>query len=272
MGFVALIMQKVKVIMIHAREFVKIYTLEEENKTMLKTQIIEKRKSIRRYDPKKLDSETLKKVKEQLEKLTPLYSNIGYRVEIVDKTKRAFGINAPHYLLFYSEEKKGAYENIGFIGQQMDLFFSENGLGSCWVGVAKPEDKKVEEAKKSEKEIYIICISFGKPAETLHRERKDFRRKPLSKMSQGDDPRLEAARLAPSGVNAQNWFFSHEAGKIHCYCKKTSGLKKLFLGKLALIDLGIAICHIAKESDDFKFIHEDTAPKKEGYFYVGTAV
>ena len=244
---------------------------------MLRNQIIEKRKSIRRYNPAKLDEETLGKVKEQLQKLMPLYPEIKYSVEIADKTKRAFGINAPHYLLFYSEEKEGAHENIGFIGQQMDLYFSENGLGSCWVGVAKPEKTKKEKTdeekineEKTEKGIYVICIAFGKPAETLHRERKDFRRKPLSKMSRGNDSRLEAARLAPSGINAQNWFFIEEAGKIHCYCKKSSGLKKLMLGKLDLIDIGIAICHIAKESDDFKFAYKENAPVKEAYTYIGT--
>ena len=236
---------------------------------MFKNEIIEKRKSIRRYEPTKLDSETLGKVKEQLEKLMPLYPEIRYSVEIADKAKRALGINAPHYLIFYSEEKEGAYENIGFIGQQMDLYFSENGLGSCWVGVAKPEDRKPEEAEKG---IYVICIAFGKPAGALHRERKDFKRKPLSEMSQGNDPRLEAARLAPSGINAQNWFFVEEAGKINCYCKKISGLKKLIIGKMALIDIGIAICHIAKESDDFKFTYEDKVPTKEGYSYIGTVI
>lgn len=227
-------------------------------------EIIRKRKSIRKYDTAKLDAETLDKIRAQIGKATPLYPDIRYSVDITDKTKRAFGINAPHYLVFGSEEKCGEHENIGFIGQQMDLFFSENGLGSCWVGMAKPEDKEDSILP------FVICMAFGKPAEPLHRDISEFIRKPLSEISEGSDKRLEAARLAPSGVNAQNWFFIADGGKIHCYRKKPNALMGLMFGKLGCIDMGIALCHIAKESDNFRFIKELDVPVRKGLIYSGT--
>ena len=223
-------------------------------------EIIRKRKSIRKYDLTPLDSSILEKVREQIENVTPLYPEIKYSIEIIEKTKGLFNIKAPHYLVLNSEDKEGSYENIGFIGQQIDLFFSESGLGSCWLGASKPDNAEIK---------CIVCMSFGKSAEPLYRTHSEFKRKPLSKVSEGTDERLEAARLAPSGMNMQNWFFDAKDKKIHCY-KKKSLLG--FIDKLAGIDIGIAIYHIAAESKDFYFTKDSKASEKKGYIYVGTVI
>jgi len=227
-------------------------------------EIIRKRKSIRKYDPTPLDAATLEKVRERIEKVIPLYPSMRYSVEIVSKTKGLFNIKAPHYLVFRSEEKDGSYENIGFIGQQLDLFFSESELGACWLGGSKPEDKE-ESGLPS-----VICMSFGKPAVPLHRHVTEFKRKPLSEISEGSDDRLEAARLAPSGVNAQNWYFVAGNGKIHCYRKKANPILGFIYNKLACIDMGIALCHIAVERDGFSFGKESGVPERKGHVYMGT--
>jgi len=226
--------------------------------------IIRKRKSIRKYDPAPLDAATLDTVRAQIGKLKPLYPDIKYSIEFTTKTKGILGVKAPHFLIFGSEEKDGSYENIGFIGQQLDLYFSANGLGACWLGAAKPGEK-MESALP-----YVIALAFGKPAEPLHRELSAFKRKPLSAISEGNDPRLEAARLAPSGVNMQNWYFIADNGKIHCYRKKPNPLAALMLGKMGCIDLGIAICHIAEESENFSFNKDTNAPQRKGCIYTGT--
>ena len=227
-------------------------------------EIIRKRKSIRKYDPDPLDAATLEKVRAQIEKVKPLYPGIRYSAEIVNKTKGIFNIKAPHYLIFGSEENEGAYENIGFIGQQMDLFFSASGIGSCWLGASKPEEKEASALP------FVICISFGKPAEPLHRELSEFKRKPPAEIGEGADERLEAARLAPSAVNAQNWYFIAESGKIHCYRKKANPLLGFIYNKLHCIDMGIALCHIAEESGDFHFSKEADVSERNGYVYMGT--
>jgi len=227
-------------------------------------EIIRKRKSIRKYDQSKLDESILDKVREKIAELKPLYPGIRYSVEIVDKAKGAFGVTAPHYLIFGSEEKDGYLENIGFIGQQMDLFFAGSGIGACWLGMAKPEDKSQVTLPT------VISMSFGNPAEPLYRDPADFKRKELAEVSEGDDPRLEAARLAPSARNAQNWFFACEDGKIICYRKKTNSILSAIMDKLHILDMGIALCHIAEESEDFSFGKEEGAPERKGYVYTGT--
>ncbi len=230
---------------------------------------IRKRKSIRKYDKTTLDEAALTKVREKLKTLIPLFSDVRYTITIADRTKGllAQGSGASSFLVFRSEDKNGAYENIGFIGQQMDLWFSENGLGSCWLGMAKPADglRPNEDGGLS----YVISMAFGKPAETPHRSLNDFKRKPLSEISDGNDSRLEAARLAPSGLNAQGWYFSVAGGKIRCYRKKPGFIAP---DKLGRIDMGIALWHIASETENFRFVKESDIPERKGFIYTGTVV
>ena len=227
-------------------------------------EIIRKRKSIRKYDALPLDNAALEEVQAQIGRIKPLYPDIRYSIEIASKTKGIFNVVAPHYLIFRSEEKDGAFENIGYIGQQMDLYFSGSGIGSCWLGMAKPEDSGEPTLN------HVISMSFGKPAEPLHRALSGFKRKPLEEISEGVDARLEAARLAPSAMNAQNWLFVAENGKIHCYRKKSGNPLGFIYNKLHCIDMGIAICHIAEESGDFRFSMESGNPERKGYVYTGT--
>ena len=227
-------------------------------------EIIRMRKSIRKYDQAKPDEDVLTKVREKIENLKPLYPDIPYNIEIVNKAKGVFGVTAPHYLVFGSEKQDGYLENIGFIGQQMDLFFSGSGIGSCWLGVAKPEKSEASALP------HVISMAFGAPAEPLHRELSEFKRKTLAEMSEGSDPRLEAARLAPGARNAQNWLFIAENGKIHCYRKNTNPVIGMIMSNFSYIDMGIALCHIAEESENFTFAKEEGVPERKGCIYMGT--
>ena len=228
--------------------------------------IIFSRRSIRKYNQSLLDTALLEAVENQIAKVRPLYPDIRCSVNIVRKTKGLFGIKAPYYLLFHSEEKEGSLENIGFIGQQMDLFFSASGLGSCWLGGSKPEGKEFTALP------FVICMAFGKPAEPLHRDFSEFKRKSLADISEGTDVRLEAARLAPSAMNAQNWYFIAENKKIHCYRINTNPLLGFIYNKLHSIDMGIALCHIAEESENFRFEKEVDVPYRKGCIYMGTVI
>ena len=84
---------------------------------------------------------------------------------------------------------------------------------------------------------------------------------------------LEPARLAPSAMNSQPWWFSAEGKAIHVW-RKQIGLKKLLLGSMNLIDVGIALCHavLAIEHAGKAFSVEVNAPANalEGHDYLLT--
>lgn len=228
-------------------------------------EFISKRKSIRKYEPTILDMETIEKIQTKINNLTPLYSNIQYSIEIITPDKNSGNMNVPYYLVFRSEKNDISYENIGFVGQQLNLYFAMLEVGACWK-MSKPQEIK------DNKLPYVISMTFGKSAEPLYRQLSEFDRKPLSEISKGDDDRLESARLAPSGLNRQNWYFISEKNKIHCYRKKLNFLINLIMNKLNCIDMGIALCHISEQSDNFNFSKDNTAPKKKNYIYTGTVM
>lgn len=221
-----------------------------ENKDLYPT--IFQRKSIRKFDLPLLEDDTLKEIQEHLKTLEPLHEDIKIEFKILspDMVKRRMMRKAPHYLAVFSEVKKGYLNNVGFMMQQMDLFFSTNGLGSCWQGI--PTLKK--EGLKSSKLKFIILMPFGKPLEILHRTNiSQFKRKSLQEISdiKGADDILEAARLAPSAGNGQPWFFTGDENLMHAYMIKPNFVRGLLTKKFPPIDVGISLYHLKLAAEHF---------------------
>nr|WP_276536693.1 nitroreductase family protein [Tissierella carlieri] len=237
--------------------------------------IIFKRKSIRKYDLSSLDNNILQELLDYIGNLKPMYKNIEVQMKIVtgEVVRNLFPIKAPYYLLVYSEEKEKHITNAGFMLQQVDLFLSANGIGSCWAGLTQPKKEIANESKLN----YIIALAFGKPAENIHRDNlSEFKRKAIAEIrNNGEkDELLEAVRLAPSAVNSQPWYFKVDKNKIHAYCVKSNLIKGIIYNRLNQIDMGIGICHLciaAKHlGEDYIFISDkdalDNPPK--GYYYI----
>ena len=214
-----------------------------ENKNLYET--IFKRKSIRQYDLTPLDEHTLAEIMAHTRALKPLFDGIEIEMKLLSRkdVKGLFLAKAPHYLAVFSEPKDGYLTNAGFMLQQMDLFFSVNGIGSCWQGMPKPTKEILSRSKLE----FVILMAFGGPKEKLHRESvSEFKRKPLGEITdiKGADQLLEPARLAPSAMNRQQWFFTGDASAIHVYRAKPSFLTAFMFDRMSKISVGIAICHV----------------------------
>ena len=210
-----------------------------------------KRKSIRNYDSTPLGQDLLDEVAENLRSLRPMANNIKTEFKIIspNQVKRAMK-KAPSYIAAFSQAENGYMANIGFMLQQMDLYFSATSLGSCWLGIPLPS-KEVTESSNLE---YVILMSFGKSTETLHRTSiSEFKRKNLSEITdiKGADELLEPARLAPSAINRQNWYFTGTKNAIQAYSFKPSFLRNLFGGRFYPINVGIALCHLKIAAEHF---------------------
>ncbi len=236
-----------------------------------------KRKSVRKYDLSPLDKKTLEDILSCMNSVKPMYENIKVEMKIVtqDVVKSLLPIKAPYYILLSSENKEGYLTNAGFILQQVDLFLSANGVGGCWVGMAKPKKEILMESNLE----YVIALAFGNPAETIHRESiSEFKRKPIEEIRDIDkeDDILESARLAPSATNSQPWYFKVTNDRIDAFCVKSNFIKAIIYKKLNQIDMGIALCHlwIAGEhfGRDVSFIFDKEASKNPpgGYDYIGS--
>jgi nitroreductase len=218
------------------------------NKTMGNKNLYEaifKRKSIRQYDLTPLDGHSLAEIMAHTAAIKPQYDGIKIETTLLSQkdVKGLFLAKAPHYLAVFSESKDGYLTNAGFMLQQMDLYFSANGLGSCWQGVAKPTKEILNRSKLE----FVILLAFGKPKEKLHRESvSEFQRKPLGEITdvKAADELLEPARLAPSAMNRQQWFFTGNAGTLHAYRAKSSFLTAFMFDRMSKVSMGIAICHV----------------------------
>lgn len=236
-----------------------------------------KRKSIREYDLTPLDGHTLAEIMAHTSALNPLYDGIKIEMILLSQkdVKGLFLAKAPHYLALFSETKDGYLTNAGFMLQQMDLFFSANGFGSCWQGVAKPTKEMLNRSKLE----FVILLAFGKPKERLHRESVlEFQRKPFGGITnlKAADSLLEPPQLAPSAMNRQPWFFTGSVSTLHAYRVKSSILTAFMLEKVDKISIGIAICHIWLAAKHFgkevEFISDKEAQNNppEGHDYVIT--
>ena len=222
------------------------------------------RKSCRSFMGKPVDGEMMEQILSF--EMKPLYPEIKVRMDIVSRNqvKCICPWTTPQVIAIYSEEAEGWLENVGFLFQQMDLYLQTLGLGTCWLGMGKPNPKSapvVEDMK------FAMMLAFGHPKGAQIRQTEtEFRRKPLDQIADQADPRLEPARLAPSSVNSQPWYFSHEGDAIHAYC-----ISKGMTGYMNRIDLGIALSHLyVANQEAFQFFHAEAAPPVPGYTYIGS--
>jgi hypothetical protein len=205
-----------------------------------------RRRSIRKYDMTPLPADIIGKLQKYSSSTKPLDESIRYEFAYLGSAdvKNLLPIKAPHYICLYSEKKGNYLMNAGFLLQQIDLYLSENNLGSCWLGMAKPA-KEVPKLMNGLE--FIILLAFGNTTEPIHRANTSkFKRKNLSEIScvVGADALLEPVRLAPSASNTQAWFFSGDLDVITVSRKKLNLLKAQVYGKMNQIDIGIALFHL----------------------------
>jgi len=227
------------------------------------------RASTRNFNAAPLSEETLKQIEAFISNVKPLVPNVKITHQIVGaaSVKGMALPKAPHYLLISGEENQLRNICAGFFYQHAELYLYSTGLAARWLGGVKGKQSGPNQ---------FIGIAFGKPAGSAARKHDEFKRKPLGEISKGTDSRLEAARLAPSGLNSQPWYFIAENNVVHAYYKKTIGglLGKLY--NLTDLDLGIALCHLAVASEHekkpFNFVtgRKDAPVPPQGFIYAGT--
>ena len=226
---------------------------------MTLNEMIAKRKSCRSFSGKPVDAEMMEKILSFEPRA--LYPGIKVRMDIVsrDKVKCLCPWTTPQLIAVYSEEAEGYLENIGFLFQQMDLYLQSLGLGVCWLGMGRMNPKTTAEVEGMR---FVIMLAFGYPkGDPLRHDLKSFKRKAMDKITDQADPRLEPARLAPSAVNSQPWYFTHGEDAIHVHCSK----------KGSALDVGIALAHLyVANAETFRFFRIENAAEVPGYIYIGS--
>ena len=226
------------------------------------------RKSVRSYTGEPVGEETLAKIREFAASAKPLFPGIQTRCEIVsrDQVKTIMPWAMPQLIAVFSQKKEGYLENAGFVFQQLELYLNSIGLGACWLGIGKLAKNAVAAPEGFE---FVILIAFGHPKGEAKRSLSEFKRKSLAEIADTADERLEPARLAPSSVNSQPWYFTYEGDKICVYCAK-KGIVKM-MTEMNRIDMGIALAHIyVSNPDAFAFAGPENEQEIKGYACIGS--
>jgi hypothetical protein len=202
---------------------------------------IYRRKSIREYDDRAIDfledsTDLTKKFG-----LVPLFKDIRYKI-VVFKNDEIKNIRSKYFIAFFSEEVDGGRENIGFIGQQLSLELQAIGIGTCWLGIKKPERKD----RTADGLGYVLAMSAGYPKGEATRPLDKISRRDISEIALGEaDEYIEAVRLAPSAVNNQPWAVEKAGDKYNFYLAKPKNfILGSILGDLRKIDMGIGMAHL----------------------------
>lgn len=206
------------------------------------------RKSVRNYSLLHFSDELKREIALQVKQLTPLYDDavINFKFcpagTVRDAVKGNI-IKAPYYIIISAKPADGYLENVGFMAEQLVLWLTERGIGTCYCGMGRPANA---DAVTDE---YCITLALGYPdeKESFRNDEGTFKRKALSDYLLGDKendfllPFVRYARLAPSAINAQPVMYEMVGTSLKVYRKKQLVPK---LERMQRIDTGIALAHI----------------------------
>lgn len=201
-------------------------------------QQIFRRKSFHKFkNTVPLTSDEVNSINDFIKTIKPLEQNIDYEINIVPAEQTTSSVNAEYCILFYSEKKDGYLRNIGYLGEQIDLFLVSKNIGTLWYGLAKTNEKKIHNLD------YVIMMAISKvvPSEFRNKESK-VTRKSLDKIWEGSLLNIaKVVSLSPSAVNSQPWFVEVKEGTLVVYQKKPKlgFIPFPLLGDYNRIDIGI---------------------------------
>lgn len=227
-----------------------------------------KRQSIRTYDMNPLSKELLTDISEYAKTITPLFSDVKTKFCFIgpDDIKAIRSWRSPHYIAIYADEGDNALINVGYIYEQLTIYLTSLGLGTCWANSVSPKESKEYEGMK-----WVATIAFGKEAngKAWRTDPKEIKRRTLADISDKADEKLESARIAPSAMNNQPWYFTHSQDKIRVYCV-VQGFMKKWMTSMNRIDIGIALANLKIANEQFKYEVEVLPAEVKGYKYIGT--
>lgn len=253
---------------------------------------IKARKSVRSYSGEPLRREHSEQIRKFIAALPQPFGGKA-RIELVSRNSGlepaklgTYGVisGAVDYLVLIHDNGPFAGQNAGYLFEQVLLFCTGLGLGTCWIGGTFKAGDFASQVSLSDDETLRIISPVGYPAEKgkiLDRIMKagagSSKRKPfgelffadgIGKQLPQDSPYilpLEMVRLAPSARNIQPWRAIAAGNDVHFYYIEKSRFND--------IDMGIALCHFGETCRETGFagkftpVYENSRPSAEGMKY-----
>ena len=224
--------------------------------------MIFKRKSFhlfRNIGHEKISKEELQDIEKVFLKLKPLDTNIKVKIEIA-KDSTTCHRGQEYCILFYSEKKENYLQNIGYLGEQLDLYLVSKNIGTLWFGIGKVKEKQKDGLD------FVIMIAIAK-VDSPDKFRKDMyksKRKAISEIWPNDNY-LDIAnivRFAPSACNTQPWYVESTKDELKVYRYRKEGKRGIMPKNMVIyynqIDMGIFLCflELCLDHNNIKYTRE----------------
>ena len=190
-----------------------------------------------------ISDDELNDIQKAYSEFIPLNPDINTTIRVVPEEQTSCKRGGEYCVLFYSEKKDGYLQNIGYLGEQLDLYLVSRNIGTLWFGIGKTEEKHFEDME------FVIMFSIRKISDDS-KYRKDMfksKRKSEERIWEGEKiPGVsDIVRFAPSACNSQPWYVKNN-GEISVYRYKKPGKRGIMpADKVSFynrIDIGIFIC------------------------------
>ncbi|MBP5294837.1 MAG: nitroreductase [Lachnospiraceae bacterium] len=176
----------------------------------------------------------------------PLYPQIRTKIRIVPAQKVNFKRDAEYCVMLYSEKKDDYLMNVGYLGEQLDLFLVSRGIGTLWFGIGRPDEPSCGGLD------FVLMIAIRR-IDDPSKFRKDMfksKRKPAAEIWEGEaiDGVTDIVRFAPSACNSQPWLVKREGADLKVYRYKKPGKRGIMpaaaVSYYNRIDMGIFLCFL----------------------------
>ena len=100
------------------------------------------RHSVRKYTDREVTEKLRGQILSYFDKTSRLNDRIRVEAVIFDNTKKKadvhglWKVDAPYYLAIYSDQEEGCERNAGYLMEQMVLYMTAKGLGTCYLGLS----------------------------------------------------------------------------------------------------------------------------------------
>lgn len=148
-----------------------------------------------------------------IQNLQPLDPTIRTEISIVPEKETTCKRGGEYCILFYSETKDGYLPNIGYMGEQIDLYLASRNIGALWFGIGK-----VAEPQRNGLQFVIMMTIAKMPENQFRKDMFKAKRKSLAEIWQGETLGVgEIVRFTPSACNTQPWWVEHVEGELRVY-------------------------------------------------------
>lgn len=199
------------------------------------------RHAVRSYQEKEIEETAVQALKEEIVRCNGAGS---LSIQLILKDDRVFqGLMAHYggfrgvsnYIALVGPADEETEEKLGYYGEHLALMAQQLGLNTCWVAATYKKGRCRAVVRDGERLVCVLALGYGTTQGKPHKSKEMSQLCRTGKdMPEWFKKGMEAAMLAPTAMNKQNFLISLDGDTVTYEIKK---------GKYSSVDLGIVKYH-----------------------------